>query len=324
MSKKEVEKTKKQSNTKKNKDETKTEKKESKPNKYTDVEKGDKPNKYSALVNLNMNVQITKKWMDEYYDGYEVIRKKVTGGTDEENDQEKKEKITYRGANTILTAMDEFIFLKIMTAAVKRTISIGIKGQGGYYYVTSDIIFDIINLDKEMKFVFTRFLENIDLKDQTILTLGIKKEILNKIINEKIENGESVVLKQEGLQVIMQLILKSRQFVCEMAYRAITQQKRGAIGTGTMKIEVLNYFNQCNKMIKDLTIKLTRVEQLYHKKVKHLNDENEEENKEENEENEENTKEDSSEEESEEENGESESEEEEEIVKPKKNSNRKK
>lgn len=214
------------SNEKDEKDKEEKDKQDKKEKKFAGVEKGDSPNIETAFVKLHFNVNLTKKWMRQFYDkdSYKVKRKIKK---DDESDKPLEIKVKLTNAHYAITASEEALCMKLVNIAFEKSK----KGTAGLYTITLENMTDSVRLNKDFNYTFGKFLDNYDSHDNYESQLGLpKKSIMNFIDKFAFDGGNtSVTLDQGSYNLMMYLLIKNRNLLCDSAFQKTIYAKKTSV-----------------------------------------------------------------------------------------------
>jgi hypothetical protein len=204
---------------KKTKDDTKkTETVDKKKNKYDDVEKGDAPNKPTALAGLTFNVKHVQKWLKEYLNRYSVKTKDKDG-------KEVDKKFTILNAHFAISAADHVICLSLVNLVATNSK----KSTANLNTITEESMINAVKLDDEFKYTFGRFLDKYDSHESYNAQLtGLEKRVVLDYISSHgfVGGSNSFHFEVGAYNFLTFIMLKNRILLTESAFQMSQYAKR--------------------------------------------------------------------------------------------------
>ena len=283
MSNKSTKKSNKEKEVKKTK--VKIEEKSSKKKKESsEKSKDEKRNNATLSAKLQFNVKVTQRWLKKFFDNerYYVVKKvkneeekddkkktkkvkdvkntkKPKEGTEEEEKNESymtKVKILY--AHFAITAADQVMCLHLVNVAGKKSK----KGEAGLYTITEDNMLDAIKDDRDMKYTFSRYLDNYASQDDYTSQMNMKKEDVTNFIEKFSPSGGNVKIDQGAFNVLMFVMYKNRIQLIETAFHMVVFAGKSSVNDKAVmqSIKTIHVGDLANTMYKKVedTSKIVR------------------------------------------------------------------
>jgi hypothetical protein len=191
-------------------------------------EKREFPTKESESIKSYVNTTTTKTWMKDFCDRFPLVRKKKKDETKEEKDEKDKIKprIGITRSHCVMSAIDQLMIITLVNIAEQKTK----KALADLYTITEEILIDVIRLNRDYNYVFGKYLDNYNSKENYSSQLKIDKKNFKNILNNLAFDGKSNVdVDKSGENFIMYIVLNNRIMLTETAFHMVQYAKKMCI-----------------------------------------------------------------------------------------------
>lgn len=227
----------------------------SKKSKFNEVEKGTRPNRETAYVNLELNVKSFKTWLKNYYTYKNRSPKMI-------------------GAHYILAAVNQVVCNNIVNGVSEKFK----KNKTGMIDIEFDSLYNYINTTPYLRDTYMRLLDKFDMNTQYSNNMPTQVEKINEYIEKFVLHGnENLKMNKITSNLLYYILLQTNVLLADTAYYCAEYAGR-TISSNAVVAAVKIHFS--GKLLEDILRKtddiITRLKNTTAKDQENNDDEEEE------------------------------------------------